>query len=139
VRYYVGLPIARLADMWLRPRTALLWIELRWWQFQAHEGETIFAWSYAGLNLVYLIFAAWGLKKWPPLSAAMLAFVLMRCALLLTIAAPEPRYTLECFPMIFVLAAIAASGKASRQSVTERSVSQFIPESKQLRVENFLG
>jgi len=69
----------------------------------------------------------------------MLAFVLMRCALLLTIAAPEARYTLECFPMIFVLAAIAASGKASRQSVTERSVSQFIPESKQLRVENFLG
>ncbi len=115
-RYYLELPVLRLADMWLRPRTALLWIELRWWQFQAHEGETIFAWSYAGVNLLYLIFAAWGLKKWPPLSAAMLAFVLMRCALLLTIAAPEPRYTLECFPIIFALAAVAVSGEKSKTS-----------------------
>jgi hypothetical protein len=60
----------------------------------------------------------------------MLAFVLMRCALLLTIAAPEARYTLECFPMVIALAAIALSGKASRQSVKKRSVSQFIPEPK---------
>jgi hypothetical protein len=99
--------------MWLRPRTELLWIELRWWQYDKHNGETIFAWSYAGLNLFYLVLAAIGLKKWPPLSAAMLAFVLMRCALLLTIAAPEPRYTLECFPMVIVLAAIALSGRAA--------------------------
>lgn len=122
VRYSIGLPALRLADMWLRPRTALLWIELRWWQFQAHERETVFAWSYAGLNLLYLIAAAWGLKKWPPLSTAMLAFVLMRCALLLTIAAPEPRYTLECFPMILALAAVALSGNAAnrRQSPIER-------------------
>ncbi|HTA86987.1 MAG TPA: glycosyltransferase family 39 protein, partial [Silvibacterium sp.] len=31
LRYYLSLPLARLADMWLRPRTELLWIELRWW------------------------------------------------------------------------------------------------------------
>ena len=111
LRYYLVLPAARVADMWLRPRTSLLWIELRWWQFQRHEGETIFAWSYGGLNLLYLILALWGLKKWPPLSAAMFAFILMRCALLATIDAPEPRYTLECFPMIIALAAIALTKK----------------------------
>jgi 4-amino-4-deoxy-L-arabinose transferase-like glycosyltransferase len=116
VRYYVVLPLARLADMWVRPRTALLWIELRWWQFQEHEGETVFAWSYMGLNLLYLILAVWGLRKWPMLSAAMLLFVLMRCALLATIDAPEPRYTLECFPMIFVLAAIALTRKQAAPS-----------------------
>jgi hypothetical protein len=110
IRYYVGLPLARLADMWLRPRTELLWIELRWWQYEKHEGETIFAWSYAGLNLFYLVAATFGLRKWPTLSGAMIAFVLMRCALLLTIAAPEPRYTLECFPMVIALAAIAFGG-----------------------------
>jgi hypothetical protein len=110
-RYYLALPLARVADMWLRPRTELLWIELRWWQYQKHEGETDFAWSYAALNLLYLIAALFGLKKWPPLSAAMLAFILMRCALLATIPAPEPRYTLECFPMIITLAAIALSGR----------------------------
>jgi 4-amino-4-deoxy-L-arabinose transferase-like glycosyltransferase len=111
VLYGVGMPLARLADMWLRPRTELLWIELRWWQYDIHSAETIFAWSYAALNLFYLIVAAFGLRKWPPLSAAMLAFILMRCALLTTIPAPEPRYTLECFPMIIALAAIALSRK----------------------------
>jgi len=115
-RYYVVLPLTRLADMWLRPRTALLWIELRWWQFEAHEGETVFAWAYAGLNLVYLILAAWGLKKWPPLSAAMLFYILIRCALLATLDAPEPRYTLECFPMILALAAVALTPRAPETS-----------------------
>jgi hypothetical protein len=36
----------------------------------------------------------------------------MRCALLGTIVAPEPRYTLECFPMVIVLAAIALTKQA---------------------------
>jgi Dolichyl-phosphate-mannose-protein mannosyltransferase len=109
LRYYVALPLARLADMWLRPRTELLWIELRWWEFQRHEGETVFAWAYAGLNLLYLLAALWGLRRWPPLAGAMLAFVLLRCALLATIEAPEPRYTLECFPIVIALAGIAFS------------------------------
>ena len=115
-RYYVALPLLRLADMWLRPRTELLWIELRWWQFEAHEGETVFAWAYAGLNLVYLVLAAWGLRKWPRLSAAMLFFILMRCALLATLDAPEPRYMLECFPMIIALAAIALTRQEAAAS-----------------------
>ena len=109
LRFYLLLPMARLADMWLRPRTELLWIELRWWEFQHHEGETIFAWAYAGLNVLYLLAALWGLRRWPPLAGAMLAFVLLRCALLATIEAPEPRYTLECFPMVIALAGIAFS------------------------------
>lgn len=115
VRFYIGLPLARLADMWLRPRTELLWIELRWWQYEKHDTETDFAWSYAGLNLFYLVAAAFGLRKWPPLSGAMVAFVLMRCALLTTIAAPEPRYTLECLPMIIALAAIAFGGRKPKE------------------------
>lgn len=113
LRYHIGLPLARLTDMWLRPRTELLWIELRWWQYDIHPAETIFAWSYAGLNLLYLVAAVFGLKKWPLLSGAMLAFILMRCALLATITAPEPRYTLESFPMIIVLAAIALTKRSN--------------------------
>jgi 4-amino-4-deoxy-L-arabinose transferase-like glycosyltransferase len=111
LRSSIGLPLARVANMWLRPRTEMLWIELRWWQYDKHNSETDFAVAYAGLNLLYLVLAVFGLKKWPPLAGAMLAFVLMRCALLATIPAPEPRYTLECFPMVIALAAIAVSGK----------------------------
>ena len=110
-RYYAALPLARLADMWLRPRTELLWIELRWWEYNHHHSETWFALSYAGLNLLYLVAAILGLRRWPRLSAAILAFVLLRCLLLATIEAPEPRYTLECFPMIFALGGIALARK----------------------------
>jgi hypothetical protein len=109
VRYYVELPLARLADMWLRPRTEMLWIELRWWQYDRHHAETEFAFGYAALNLAYLIAALLGFLKRPTLSGVILAFVLLRCALLLTLEAPEPRYTLECFPPLIALAGTALS------------------------------
>jgi len=118
LRHYVALPLARLADMWLRPRTELLWIELRWWEYWHHYSETEFAAAYAGLNLLYLIAALWGLKRWPPLSGAMLAFILLRCALLATIEAPEPRYTLECFPIVIALAGVAFSPKRTPVSTS---------------------
>ncbi len=119
LRYYVVLPLARVADMWLRPRTEMLWIELRWWQYDIHSAETIFAWSYAGLNLLYIVLAIFGLRKWPLLSGAMLVFIAMRCVLLATIPAPEPRYTLECFPMLIALAAVALSGARARKRIAK--------------------
>ena len=44
----------------------------------------------------------------------MLAYILLRCALLLTVDAPEARYTLEFFPMLFALAGIALSSLLSK-------------------------
>jgi hypothetical protein len=108
----VELPLARLADMALRPRTELLWIELRWWQYSHHRAETEFATAYAALNLAYFIAAVFGFLKRPPLRGSILALILLRCALLATLEAPEPRYTLEFFPPLIALAAIACSGKA---------------------------
>ncbi len=110
-RYYIALPLARLADMWLRPRTEMLWIELRWWQYSRHPSETIFSIGYAALNLAYLAAALIGFLKRPRLAGVILAFVLLRCALLFTLEAPEPRYTLECFPPLIALAAVALSRK----------------------------
>jgi hypothetical protein len=37
----------------------------------------------------------------------MLAYMLLRSALLATVQAPEARYTIECFPMLFALGGIA--------------------------------
>jgi len=112
VRYYFALPMARLLDMWLRPRTELLWIELRWWEYSKHHAETEFAAAYAALNLAYVLVACIGFYRWPRFSGAILAFILLRCALLATIEAPEPRYTLECFPMLIALAGVAFERKA---------------------------
>src|ERR1700761_2510573 len=114
LRYYLAMPVLRVADMWLRPRTELLWIELRWWEYGKHHAETEFAAAYAALNLAYIILALIGLYRWPRFAGAMLIFILLRCALLATIEAPEPRYTLECFPMLIVLAGVALAPRGQR-------------------------
>jgi 4-amino-4-deoxy-L-arabinose transferase-like glycosyltransferase len=118
IRFYVVLPLARLADMWLRPRTEQLWIELRWWQYQHHSAETIFSWAYAALNFAYLALAAWGLRKRVPFTPVMVAYAIARCLLLFTVETPESRYTLECFPMIFILAAAALTVRTPQLSAT---------------------
>ncbi len=110
LRYYLLLPAARVADMWLRPRLELLPNDLRWWQYGEHPGETEVAYAAAGINLAYLALAAWGLRRRPPFAGAMLTFFVLRSLLLATIEAPEQRYTLECLPFVLVLAGIALGG-----------------------------
>jgi hypothetical protein len=107
LRYYLVLPFGRLADMVLRPRVENLNIDLDWWAYARHKAETRFSWEYAALNAFYLLLAAVGLALRPRFALAMLAYMLLRCALLLTVEAPETRYTLECFPMFFALGGIA--------------------------------
>ncbi len=104
-RYYVTLPLLRLADMWLRPRVENLNVPLRWWQYAQHPAETRVALFYGVLNLVYLTAAFLGVLRWPRMAGAMVALILVRSLLLATLEAPEPRYTLECFPVVMVLAA----------------------------------
>jgi hypothetical protein len=106
LRYYVWLPLGRVADMWLRPRVENLNIDLDWWVYAHHRQETRFSWGYAALNALYLLLAAVGLYLRPRFWKAMLAYMLLRSALLLTVEAPEARYTLECFPLLFALGGI---------------------------------
>jgi hypothetical protein len=106
-RYYVTLPLLRLADMWLRPRVEMLNIELRWWQYRLHHVETRFSYAYGALNLAFLAAALVGALYWPRFTPAMLAYVVLRSMLLATIEAPEPRYTLECFPIVIAFASAA--------------------------------
>lgn len=122
-RYYVTLPLLRVADMWLRPRTESLWIEARWWASYYHPEESAFALAYAGLNLAYILLALWGLTKRVPYAGAMVAYIVMRCMLLYTVANPEQRYTLECFPMIFILAGAALTVRSARRSTSRHATS----------------
>jgi hypothetical protein len=108
LRFYLWLPLGRMADMWLRPRVENLPIDLDWWAYENHHEETIFSWAYAGLNALYLLFAAAGLWLRPRFWRPMLAYMLLRSALLTSVAAPETRYTMECFPMLFALGGVAA-------------------------------
>jgi hypothetical protein len=107
LRYYLWLPLGRVADMWLRPRVENLPIDLDWWVYAHHHVETRFSWAYAALNAFYLLLAVAGLCLRPRFWQYLLAYMLLRSALLMTIEAPEARYTLECFPMIFALGGVA--------------------------------
>jgi hypothetical protein len=118
LRSYVELPLLRVLDMWLRPRTEMLNIELRWWQYDRHNAETEFAAAYALLNLAYTVMAsvgAWRLRRTcGMLVFAIAAYCILRSLLLATIEAPEARYTVEVFPMLCILAgaALGATGRA---------------------------
>lgn len=121
LRYYVELPLARLANMLLRPRTELMQTTLDWWNRREYPHDFRFASAYAALNLLYLLLGIAGLTRWlristppRPVLAATLAFVLLRCALLLTLDNSEPRYTLELFPILCLWAGALAAPKLSQ-------------------------
>jgi hypothetical protein len=107
LRSYLGMPLGRVADMWLRPRVENLPIDLDWWVYAHHHVETRFSWAYAALNALYLLLGFAGLCLRPRLWPWMLGYMLLRSSLLLTVVPPEARYTLECFPMLFALGGVA--------------------------------
>jgi hypothetical protein len=114
LRSEVWLPLGRMTDMWLRPRVENLPIDLDWWVYSHHHKETEFSWAYVGLNALYLLLGVAGLCLRPRFWGALLAYVLLRSALLLTVEAPEARYTLECFPMLVATGGIAVASLMSR-------------------------
>jgi hypothetical protein len=121
-RYYVLLPTARVLNMVLRPRVEIMPIELEWWRWREHPGQTMFAAVYGVLNLVYLGLGSAGLMawrragwgEWRALAWAMAASIVLRCGLLLTLDNSEPRYTLEFFPVLLVWAGGLFPGQGKR-------------------------
>jgi hypothetical protein len=115
LRYYLVLPAGRMVDMWLRPRVENLPIDLDWWVYSHHYAETRFSWAYAGLNALYLLLGIAGLCLRPRLWQWMLLYMVLRSAMLLTVTAPEARYTLECFPMLCALGGVALAQMLRRR------------------------
>lgn len=107
LRYYLWLPLGRVLDMTFRPRVENLNIDLDWWVYKHHWAETRFSWFYVGLNAFYVLLALAGLYLRPRLWPWMAVYIVLRSLLLATIEAPEARYTLEFFPIFFVLGGIA--------------------------------
>lgn len=115
LRYYVVMPVARELNMWLRPRTELMRLPIDWWAVEVHPAKSVAEIAYALLNAAYLGLAITGIFYWRTrrwggrgaLAFAMLSIVVTRCLLLLTIDNSEPRYTLECFPIVILLASFA--------------------------------
>ncbi len=107
LRYYVWLPAVRIADMWLRPRAELLPSDPRWWEFDDEVPWLIVSIVFGLVNLAYVGMAAAGLLRSRAFfgMGLFMMFVLMRSLFLGSLENPEPRYTLECYPVVLVAAA----------------------------------
>ena len=122
VQCLVVVPILRVFDMLLRPRTLEFDLEVDWWAWNQHPGQTIAAIALGLINLAYVAAALWGfIRCRVPLAWMLGGYLIMRCLLLSTMENPEPRYTIQMFPIFIVAAAAAFAGnrlRAVRQSTS---------------------
>lgn len=129
-RYWVRLPLLRMADMWLRPRTELLPADTRWWEFDAGAASAATSLGLGLLNLAYLIAAALGFTKlfFPQArrfqftaqhAGILLLFFLLRTLFLGSLENPEPRYTLEAYPAVILAAAACWRTRDAISNTTE--------------------
>jgi hypothetical protein len=127
LRYYLELPLLRVLDLWFRPRTEMLPIDTHWWRFR--EDPRDFAWAVwlAAINFVYVGLAVLGIVRWRQIRyAGMLAgFLVIRTIVVSAITYPEPRYVLQCYPVVMALAAagIVFSRQSSGQFASRKSTS----------------
>jgi 4-amino-4-deoxy-L-arabinose transferase-like glycosyltransferase len=112
-RYFLWLPALRIADMWLRPRTELLPSDSRWWEFDDDPRWSVGAVAFGAINLLYVLAAivGWMRSRKVEMWGMLILFVILRSAFLGSLENPEPRYTLEMYPIVIVLAAGVARRK----------------------------
>jgi hypothetical protein len=95
-----------MADMWLRPRTELLPSDPRWWEFDDVPHWSGVAVGFGLINLLYVGAALFGFTRHALLhTCLLLLFLLLRTIFLGSLENPEPRYTLECYPVVILAAA----------------------------------
>jgi 4-amino-4-deoxy-L-arabinose transferase-like glycosyltransferase len=109
MRYYLSLPSLRILDMWLRPRTEMLPCDTRWWEFNDDVQWSVLAVAFGIINLGYFVCAlvGWIYARRLAFIGLLVLFVVLRSGFLGTLENPEPRYTLEMYPIVIVLAACA--------------------------------
>jgi 4-amino-4-deoxy-L-arabinose transferase-like glycosyltransferase len=111
LRTHLLVPLGRVVAMWISPRLELLpWSGEVFPLLQSLRDDpydfcvtiTLFT-----LNLLYIVagLAALPLVRWRPGAAALLAYLLLRTALITQMPGPEPRYVVICFPLLAALAA----------------------------------
>lgn len=115
LRYYAWLPALRVADMWLRPRTAAFNLDVFWWWWRVHLWQSAAAIGLGLLNLAYLAVALAGVaSRRAPYPVLLISYVAMRSLMLALVPASEPRYTLEAYPFVILCAGVAIEAIVSR-------------------------
>jgi hypothetical protein len=116
LRYYIWLPALRIADMWLRPRTELLPGDPRWWEFNDEPIWLTVSIIFGLINVGYVAAGVTGLWRTRAIFSIglFIFFLVLRSVFLGSLENPEPRYTLECYPIIIFAASALFASKGSR-------------------------
>ncbi len=130
VRYYLLVPVARLLDIWFRPRSEMMPLDTHFWEFEADPHDALCDIALALLNLAYVAAAvggAWLMRGRIRYLELLLTYPIVRSLLLLAAGAAEDRYTLECFPFVIVLAAALLAWWRNRSGGAETCASMETP------------
>jgi hypothetical protein len=114
-RTYLWIPLGRAARIWFTPRIELLPVSghvfpLAYQREEDPVDQRITILFFLG-NVFFVGLALWGAGKlWKsplarPALLVLIAYMVIRTALLTTLEAPEPRYVLECFPALLACGA----------------------------------
>ncbi len=126
LRTHLIIPALRTVTLWFTPRIELLPVsgtvfplKQSWLDDKVDQSVTV---GFFFLNIIYVLLGicgAWRLWRWNhavhPAILTLVVFVLLRTAFLTTVETPEPRYVLECYPVLLALGA-TLFGKRSAES-----------------------
>jgi hypothetical protein len=113
LRTYVFVPAQRIVAMWLTPRIELLPYSGKLWpigdRWRGNPADFGFTFGFGVLSFLYLVLAVVGWRRcWTQLAATFLIlFVAIRTVAMTQLQTVEPRYVIECFPVIVALGALA--------------------------------
>ncbi len=118
LRTYLEIPFLRSLTLWFTPRVELLpygghVLPLRE-KWQDDRTDLLVTLSFFALNCVYVGLAVAGIwiARRQPGVALLLAFIIVRTAYIARfVETPEPRYVIECYPVVIALAAQVFGGK----------------------------
>lgn len=139
IQYHVAVPLLKVVTIWLRPRTEMLPIDTHWWRFRDDPHDSIWATFLMLVNFAFVAIAMMGILRGPPMRyiGIFLMYMFVRTFFLGYMGEAEDRYTLECFPCLFILGARYLAGWGKRSAVsTQHSVEPQVESSKSIAICN---
>jgi hypothetical protein len=122
LRTYLKVPFFRIFTIWFTPRIELLPFSGKLWPprdaWNNDPVDMSFTVGFFLLNIAYVVLGIWGgWRLWRRCPAAKLILVtfflyaVTRTIFLTTLETPEPRYVLECYPILLALIGLLFSGR----------------------------